>query len=195
MLSDERLKEALIYQSGQKIEKALEKYLSLAKSFPNDSALFNTIAGIYGLLGQPENQILYAEKASKLDKKSYKAHVNLGNGYLAKGEKQQALLQYLIAQEFAPKDPVVAASLGNWHESNGNIDRALHFYKKATDFDSKFLIAWFNKAAMEANLGNFETAKKDLNKVLSLDPSYEPATQMLKDVNEDLAKKKSIKNK
>lgn len=174
-----RLESAMLFVS------AIDKYKEVLKLEPKDFATMNSIAGLYGNMGQPEEEAVWAQKAIDANPKYWLGYVNLGNGLALQGKFDLAVKSYQKAAEIVPKDPLPIYSLGVVAENQRDLKKALEFYKKSIELDPKFENGLFSAAAMHANMKQFAEAKLLLKKLLEINPDAEDAQRMLTQIERE----------
>ncbi len=181
----ELIKRALILEDTMQFQKAVEVYKEVLKLEPKDFAAMNTIAGLYGKLENPAEEVVWAKKAIDSNPKYFQAHINYGNGYAMQGKFDEALKAYQDAAKLAPKSPLPIYSQGVVAENQGRFREALELYRKSFEIDPKFEDGLFSAAAMHANLKQFAEAKTLLKKILQLNPDAADAREMLQAVERE----------
>lgn len=181
----ELVKQALHLESAMMFKSAIDKYKEVLKLEPKDFVAMNSIAGLCGILEQPEQEVIWAQRSINTNSKYWKAYINLGNGLAMQGKFEAANQSFLKAAEAAPKDPLPAYSLGVVAENQRDLKKALEFYKKSIELDPKFENGLFSAAAMYANMKQFEEAKTLLNRLLEINPKAEDARQMLEEIGRE----------
>ncbi len=180
--------QAIQLEEAGKFEEAIAKFKEVLKIEPKDFAAMNSIAGLYGVLKQPEQQVLWAQRSFDANKMYWKALINLGNGQAVQGKLELASASFEKARSIAPKEPLPVYSLGVIAENRDQIDVALKHYLRSIEVDPKFLNGLFSAAAMHANLRQFAEAKKLLIRLLEIQPGDQDARQMLAAIERDMAK-------
>ncbi|WP_242604226.1 type IV pilus biogenesis/stability protein PilW [Legionella beliardensis] len=91
------------------------------------------LLGLLLLQGCQINTEDNAKKAEQATKRSNTAayNIQLGLGYLQKGNRPRAKKKFLKALELSPKSPEANAALAYYMEKTGNLNEAKAFYKKA----------------------------------------------------------------
>jgi tetratricopeptide (TPR) repeat protein len=181
----ELVKRAISLEDAGLLESAVSSYQGVLKLQPNDFAAMNSIAGLYGKLQKPNEEISWAKKAIDTNPKFYKAYINYGNGFAMLGKFAEANQAYQDAAKLAPNDPLPIYSQGVILENQNKFREALGFYKKSIELDSKFTDGLFSAAAMHANLKEFSEAKALLKKVLEINPKDAEALQMLQAIERE----------
>ena len=64
-------------------------------------------------------------------------------------------------------------NIGNKSYKNGDLSKAIKFYKKSLEFDPEFYLAYFQLGVLEKKQGNSKLAISNLNKVLELKPEHD----------------------
>lgn len=182
------IKEAVQLEESGRLYEAIGKFKEVLKIEPKDFAAMNSIAGIYGVLKQPQQQVDWAQRSFDANPKYWKALINLGNGQAVSGKFELALATFEKARSIAPKEPLPVYSLGVVAENRDQIAEALKFYLKSVELDPKFQDGLFSAAAMHASLEQFAEAKKLLTHLLEIEPRDQDARQMLTAIERDLAK-------
>lgn len=137
-------------------------------------------AGLSALQQGNEKAALTAfQSAEQKDAKNFYAHYNLGTLYQKQGNTTLALQEYGLALEVNPKYvPALYNSATIYGATNPQL--AITTYKQVIDLQPKAPTAYLNLGLLEAKLGLFAQAGKDLQKALEQDGSL--ATQIPKDV-------------
>ena len=64
-------------------------------------------------------------------------------------------------------------NIGNKHYKNGDLTKAVDYYKKSLEFDPQFYLAHFQLGVLQKKQGNSESAISSLNKVLEIKPDHD----------------------
>lgn len=152
---------------------------------PKDASAMNVIAGLYGKLGNFDQEIIWARKAIAINKKLHLAYVNYGNAQSYLGHVIEAQAAFETASKIAPLDPLPVYSLGVLSENKKNLSEAITYYEKSVALDSKFESGLFSLAAMYANAKRYIDAVAMLNKLLVLNPNADDAKAMLQQIQEE----------
>lgn len=182
------IKEALNYEQNGDLQNAITTHEKITKIDPKNFQSLNSIAGLYGVLGNAEKEIFWAKKAIAINPKYCMAYINLGNGYVLKNDFEKAKVYYKIAEKLEPSNPIPPYSIGVVEESTGNIKSAISYYEQSVARDTTFENGYYNLAAAYANIKDFEKADKNIKKVLKLNPSANDAQEMQKHITKELVK-------
>jgi tetratricopeptide (TPR) repeat protein len=139
----------------------------------------NTIAGLYGVLGRFDLEILWAKRSIKINPKYVNGYINLGNAEAGLGNMPEARTAYMKAMDLAPKNPLPLYSLGVLLEKEHKTDEAAKMYQTAIELDSQFEDGYFNLAAIKANMRKFDEARILLQHLLKINPDDRDAKAML----------------
>ena len=181
----ELIKQAILLEDAMMFTSAIAKYEEVLKLEPKDFAAMTTIAGIYGKMGNPKEEVIWAKKAIEINPKYFQAFINHGNGLAMQDKFDEAIKSYIEAGKLAPKSPLPVYSLGVVAENQSKFQDALNFYKKSLEIDPKFEDGLFSAAAMHANLRQFTEAKALLTRLLEINPKDEDARQMLRQIERE----------
>lgn len=142
----------------------------------------NSIAGLYGLMGEYDNEVVWAQKALSINPKYDLAYINMGNGMLGRGQVVEAKAAYEQGLKINPKSAAADYSLGVFYDSQRNLNLAIQYYQKALKLDAQFENAYFNIAVDYANLKHYDEAIKVLNQLLKINPNDADAKMMLVEI-------------
>ena len=186
--TQELIKQALVYEQNGDIQNAISTHETILKVNPKSFQSANSIAGLYGLIGNSENEITWAKKAIEINPKYCDAYINLGNGYALKSDFAKANEYYKIADKLEPSNPLPPYSIGVVEETSGNFKSAISYYEQSVSRDKTFENGYFNLAAAYANIKDFKNADKNIKKVLELNPKASDAQEMQKHITKELLK-------
>ena len=184
------IKQAFAREDAGDLKGAIEVYQKLLQLEPKDVRAMNTIAGLYGKLGDFEEEMVWAKKAIAENPQFHLAYINYGNALGSLGRVDEARAAFEKAVQLDPKEPLAVYSLGVLAEQQEDYKTALELYKKSTELDPKFENGYFNLAATYANLKRFDEAIAALKKLLELNPRAEDAKAMLADIEKEKRKRK-----
>ena len=179
------VKQGLELEAKRDVKGAIEASKKVLTIEPKNECALNTIAGLYGVMGEFEQEIVWAKRAIEVNTKFAKAYINLGNGQGSLGNLREAEAAFNKAREFEPKNPLPLYSLGVLSEQQHKFQEAVDFYQKSIEIDPKFEDGYFNLAAMYANLKRFTEAKATLKKLLELNPNVQDAKEMLRQIERE----------
>jgi tetratricopeptide (TPR) repeat protein len=181
------VRQAFYLEQQEDFAAAIEKYkelLALDTLGKATAPTLNTIAGCYGKLGSFSEEISWAKKAIAAEPGFAPSYINLGNGYLALGNLDNAEGSYSKVAEIKPDDPLGHYHLGLVAERMQNWQKAEKFYRRSIEVDPKFVDGHFNLAVSYANQGKQELATRELEQVLTLDPLASDARAMLNELRQ-----------
>ncbi|MEY3880330.1 MAG: hypothetical protein RIQ94_1125 [Pseudomonadota bacterium] len=171
-------------------EEAIKLDLKILTLEPNSFEATNSIAGLYGLLGQFDQEILWANKAIKIAPSNINGHINLGNALAGIGDIKGAELSFMKARQLQPDAPLPAYSLALLSEQSGDEKKAAILYEKSIELDPKFENGYLNLAALYANQKQFVVALDYLNRLLIINPKNGDAIAMKRQIDQDLKKQR-----
>jgi len=187
------MKEEIAREDDGDVKGAIEINLKILQLDPRNTSAMNTIAGLFGKLGEFEQEVAWAQKAIAIDPQFDLAYINSGNALAGLKRYNESAAAYKKAIQIDPKNPLGVYSLGVIEEEQGNFKKAIEFYRQSIEIDPKFENGYFNLAAMHANLKQFDEAIAALKKLLELNPQAEDAKAMLREIEKDKRKAGSVK--
>jgi tetratricopeptide (TPR) repeat protein len=183
------IKEGIAREDAGDLKGAIEINQKILQLDPRNIYVMNTIAGLFGKLGEFEQEMAWAQKAIAINSQFDLAHINSGNALAGLKRYNEAAEAYNKAIRINPKNPLGIYSLGVMEEDQGNFKKALEFYRQSIQIDPKFENGYFNLAAMHANLKQFEEAIAVLKKLIELNPQSEDAKAMLRQIEKERKRK------
>ncbi len=159
------VKQAAFSEAKQDVVGAIKLNKKILEIEPKNECALNTIAGLYGVMEDFEQEIIYAKLAIEANSKFANAYINLGNAQGTRGNLKEAEEAFSKAHELAPKSPLGVYSLGVLAEQQRKFSEATGFYQKSIEIDPKFENGYFNLAAMYANLKRFARSKSHFEKI------------------------------
>jgi len=175
------ISQALSSQDKEDLVQTIDFHKAILKRQPNNLYSINSIAEIYGKLGQYNNQVLWAMKAIAIDGNDDLAYVNYGNGLLGLGKITEAENAYDRALKIDANSSKAIYSLGLIADQKNDYLTAIDFYKKSLELDPFFENSYFKLAIDYANLQKYDEAIGILNLLLNLNPHANNAKRMLAD--------------
>ncbi|WP_165482759.1 type IV pilus biogenesis/stability protein PilW [Legionella gresilensis] len=131
-----------------------------------DSTLFKVVQLLFllilvGLQGCQINSEEKAEKALQVTKRNNTAayNIQLGLGYLQKGNRPRAKKKLLKALELSPKSPEANAAMAFYMEKTGEINEAKVFYKKALALAPDSGVQLNNYGTFLCRIGSYQEAE------------------------------------
>lgn len=170
--------EAMHYEDIGDLQSALNTQIELfnldSQSYPSA----NVIAGLYGKLGQFDNEVLWATKATTIKADYSAGYINLGNGYSGQGDLVKAEGSFNHALQLDSLNAIPYYSLGVLEEAKGDLKKAIAFYEKSVLVDATFQDGYYNLAAAYANSKEFKKANDNILILLKLNPNDKDAQEM-----------------
>lgn len=81
------------------------------------------------------------------------------------------------------KNPEFLSNLALAYQESGVLDKAMNLYDQALKIETRYINALFNQHAIWLDRGNIDEAIKNLEKILTLDPSDHEVMYMLLNIN------------
>lgn len=135
---------ALIYDSLEKTEKAIEYYKKALNIDDYEERAYYGLATIYDDEGKYEKAIELYNKAIYINPNYYAAYFFLANAYDASGKKNLAIQTYEKLLSLDPMDFWANLNLGSIYEELNQNDLAYKMFSKALKIDSNNYLALFN---------------------------------------------------
>jgi len=179
------IKEGIAREDAGDLKGAIEIDQKILQLDPRNIYAMTAIAGLFGKLGEFEQEMAWAQKAIAIDPHFDLAYINSGNALAGLKKYNEAADAYKKAIRINPQNPLGVYSLGVIGEDQGNFKKALEFYRQSIQIDPKFENGYFNLAAMYANLKQFDEAIAALKKLIELNPLAEDAKAMLRQIEKE----------
>jgi tetratricopeptide (TPR) repeat protein len=155
-------------------ERSLREYLELSKTVKSDK-LHIKCAGILQVLSKLDDAILHCNNALKINPKYALALAVKGTLFFEKGDKDFAL-ELLKSAEFQDNtDPFTIYNIGVVHLNLRDVDKAIRYFEKTIEINSKLSSAHLNLGVCYFNQGNFSEAAKHIDVALLLEPGLPEA--------------------
>jgi protein O-mannosyl-transferase len=106
---------------------------------------------------------------------NYRALLNRGNAFLAKGQNAEAIKDYDKSIALAPRYTKAYNGRGNALRGEGRFDEAIADYSKAIALSPDFAEAYNGRGSAFGALGQLDAAIKDFDKAIALVPDSEEA--------------------
>ncbi len=95
------------------------------------------------------------------------AHLNIGHAYLGEERFNDALKEYMLAEDFTPNDPKVHYHMGIAYHRKGLNDKAIAEFKKALSLNSDYSEVHNFLGAIYLEMGLWDNAIESFNNALS----------------------------
>lgn len=185
------LEQAIAREDAGDLKGAIRVYEQILERDPGDVRAMNSIAGLYGKLGDFQEEIRWSRKAIDTDPDFHLAYVNHGNGLALVGRVDEARAAFERAAQLEPGAPIPVYSLGFLAERQRDWKTAAAHYEKVVEIDPRFEPGWFSLAAAYGNLGRIDEAIVAVKKALELKPDSPDARAMLAQLEADPRRGKS----
>lgn len=122
---------------------------------------------------------------------NYFPAMKIGDIYLSTNRLEEALRWYEISLKAKPDNPNVLAKTGNVVSAQGHFRRAIAYLEEALRLDrdvnsfstAQKTLLFYLIGLNYANLKNWSLARENLDAALSLNPSFQPAKNLLSQIN------------
>ncbi len=199
---EESLEKGIDLIEKQDFTKALEVFKSLVNQKENPEYYFN-IGYIKTSQGQHSEAIEAFSKATQLDRLFVKAYEAMGRAYKALGDAQKSEECLQVAAEiYMDTDKLGSAeeilnevleagstslnvfnTLGVLHRKKGDVEQALHQYKKALKVHPEEPYIYYNIGRLYLDMKNTTKAKTYFQAALDKDHGFEEAKQVIKAID------------
>ncbi len=177
------LAEALLEAS--RTEQALNYYLSLWQSTPNNGLINLQLARLYARKGDTVNAEGYFNRAVFGDwpenaaENRQAASLELIHFYLDRGDFGHAESQLILLSGNLPEDPQLHTRVANLYARVGDDQRALNQYREAIQLDPNYVPAIQGAGEATFRVGDYHSAQSYVTRVLRLDEANPSAKNLL----------------
>jgi TolB-like protein len=176
-------------RSSQNLKKATELLRAATEKDPNFALAYAGLADCYAVsyyyIGERPRELMplaktYAAKAIELDPTLAEPHTTLAfTAWLLDWDRVAAEKEFLRAIELNPKYPTAHQWYSRYLRGIGRMDEAFREIKRAEALDPLSLVIINNVAENHITRGELDSATKDCQRMIDLDPSFWPAHQTL----------------
>ncbi len=172
-----RLTEVLL--RGSKLEAALAAATDFAEEIPSDPSAHLQLAMVWAAKGDNKKSLERMEIAANFDPPAPEANYLLGNSQRANGDLNAARRFYENELAHYPKNADALSRLAELVALE-NPQLAIAYFQRVIDLAPQAWQPRYNLATVYAMLGKKDAVREHLTAVLSINPSYEPAKEMLR---------------
>lgn len=175
-LYQKRLVETLILR-GRKQE-ALDLVTTVLKDNPKDNDAIAMRASLWLQDGSKEkiqNAINELNSVIIRTPENFVLRYNLGRAYIAKGDVDQARIQFQEAVKYRPDYTPARLALAQLHLAKNEFTKALQAAEDILNYDANNIPARMIRTSCRIGLGDLPTARNELNLVLAANPTYPDA--------------------
>ncbi|XVJ60564.1 MAG: tetratricopeptide repeat protein [Tepidisphaera sp.] len=158
---------------GQAVE-AVRAYLIALAIKPNDPAANMNVSVAYLQMNDAERALPYAEKAVKLEPMNPKAHTNLGSIYSALGRHDEAVSEYLQANELLPPSTQVLLNLADSLIKSNQLEQAANTLEQVIKIEPS-ANAYERLGFVNFRMRKYEESKAAFLTALEIDPNHFPS--------------------
>lgn len=176
-------------RSSQNLKKATELLRAATEKDPNFALAYAGLADCYAVsyyyIGERPRELMplaktYAAKAIELDPTLAEPHTTLAfTAWLLDWDRVGAEKEFQRAIELNPNYPTVHQWYSRYLRGIGRMDEAFREIKRAETLDPLSLVIINNVAENYITRGDLDSATKECQRMIDLDPSFWPAHQTL----------------
>lgn len=175
-LYQKRLVETLIARGRKK--EALDLVTEVLREHPKDNQAIALRASLWLQDGSKEK---VASAISELNSvivrqpENFVLRFELGRAYLAKGDTEQARVQFQEAIKYKPDYSPARLALAQLHLAKNEFTKAMQMAEDILQYDPNNVTARMLKTSSRMGLGDLVTARQELTQVLSVNPNQTDA--------------------
>lgn len=154
------------YFMQQDSERAYAVIYMWAELFPDDLTAQQGLAQIQVLQGQKDEAVLSLQRVYEMDPTQGQLLRQIGQLYEEQGRLDDALDTYVRYAERYPQEPDAYRDIGDVHRRRGEHDQAREQYDRALLVDPSSRASMLRIARLDADIGDFEAASQELERVL-----------------------------
>jgi tetratricopeptide (TPR) repeat protein len=168
---------AIEQQYAGKMEEALASFSKAAELDPNFARAYVGMASTYGNLNRQQDAEKYFKLAlAHVDRMTERERSRTRGLYYRKiGDLQKCVDEYGELVRQYPADNVGHLNLANCYSDLRNMPKALEEERRAVEISPKAAMQRRNLALIAAYAGNIQTAEREAQAALQLNPAYEKA--------------------
>jgi eukaryotic-like serine/threonine-protein kinase len=172
---------AQAFQYQGKWDDAIKEYQHAIQLDPNLGRAYAGLGAVEANMGHDQDaEKYYLDAMSKIDRMTERERYRTRGGYyLMRGEPLQAIEEYTALVKQFPSDTAGYANLALAYFYTRNMSKALEEGKKAIEISPKNVVQRNNVALYGLYAGDFDTASKEEQTVLGMNPSFEKAYEGL----------------
>ena len=164
--------------------KALEAYEKVVQEDPQALQAYRDIAELRLRMGQADAALVAAERVKDLAPADPMSFIFLGNVLVAQGSLAKAAEAYEQALKLDPENLRALENLGNYYALL-EPDKALSYYQRYLDLDSRDADIYFQMALVYQKRGNTAKAQELYKQSLELDPDQLATHMAVADLYEE----------
>ena len=139
-------------------------------------AHFNLLKLLYDLKKYDE-AILQSKKCLKINSKSIKTFLLLGNLYDKLNQEKKSEKYFSEILKIDSKDSNAYYSLGNLYKKKANYEKAIYNYKLAIKFNENYFASYNNLGTLYQEIGKFDLAILNFRSTIKINPNFSGAYQ------------------
>jgi tetratricopeptide (TPR) repeat protein len=159
---------AEIYMDKNNWARALDEIETAVKLNPDSAVVQRNLGYVLDNQGRHKEALAAFVRAAVIAPKLGLIYTTAGNGYLALGDYDNAIIQYEKTVEATPDSPVGYDALGHASALAGDPDRGLSMLKKAIEIDPEYGPAYAHLGRLYYTQLNYESAIENFLKAFDL---------------------------
>lgn len=175
-LYEKRIVETMVLR-GQRRE-ALERISKLVKENPKDYEAVAIRSSLLVLDGSKENVASAISELNAIltrNPENFYLRYNLGRAYVARGDIEQARIQFNEAIKYQPRYTPARLALAQLHLARNEFTKALQAAEDILSYDAANIQARMIRTSCRMGLGDLPTARKELEVALAAQPNFPDA--------------------
>jgi tetratricopeptide (TPR) repeat protein len=168
-----------VYQGSNRLEEAIEEYLTALKLQPNYADAHVALGTVYGKQGRVDEENQEYLTALRLDPNNAEAHYHLGDAYQRQGFLEEAIQEYKTALTLNLNSFSVHYNMAMALQNLGRLAEAVEEYKAAIALDPDRTEAHNNLGNAYNGMNRAENAIQEYMIALRLDPKNADALSNL----------------
>jgi len=174
-----------MYANRQEYPQAIDAYRESLEINPGISAHHYFLALTLKEAGNNDAAIDELKRAIELDASDFHYHYALALIYKNKGIYSLALDEYKKALSLEPRNAAINLNLGIVYDLMGDYSYAEKYLLKAKGLDNNSANARYNLGVFYWSKGRYDEAKEELETSLKIDPEFQQAKTLLKNMATD----------
>ena len=154
---------------------ALKEYISALEHDPQSAFLMERIAALYHRMGNQEDALFYAERASRLSPANIEALILLGDIHLASGKTEEGFNAYRKSIQLAPNQRNAYFKIAKIYADKKDFDMAEKMIYKGIEVGPPSPFPYYFLGSLSTEKNRLTQGLEFHQEALSLNPNFEPA--------------------
>ncbi len=173
------LNKAIQYHQDNNLQSALDIYLKVLETSPNNHDALHLAGLTYHQTGNNHLAIKYIKKAISIAPNQAIFYCNLGLIYVAENNTNKAIESFKKAIKITANYPEALFNLGNTYKSIGKTKSAIKYYNQAIKIKPGYAQAYNNLGSTLDETGDTFQAIKQFKKAIKIKPDFYEAIENL----------------